>query len=128
MPSSKKKTNDWLLMWDITGLECIVDLSSWKREHEQWTKEVIWDILKESQFRSIEPKIPLQQMILRAKTNPQRHYEIYTFSAEYSITEKTLRTLFERDPQHIVDLVRKKGSKVYSDRLLIATTKDKLIL
>ena len=57
-----------------------------------------------------------------------RSYEIYTFSAEASITEETLKELFERTPQEIVDLVRKKGSKVYSDRLLISTRKEKIIL
>lgn len=115
MKSSKKTKNDFLAMWCSEGLECILDLSRWTKEHEDWEKKEVIAILKEEKFRDIEPTIPLQHMILRARVNSQRVYEIYTFTADTGISKEDIEELFETNPQYIVDFIRKNGYKVYSD-------------
>lgn len=111
---SKKKTNHFLAMWDVYGLECLLDVGKLKAEHEEWEKKNIWATLKEEEFRDIEPKLPLQHMILRAKVNSQRCYEIYEFTTELSYDDFKLS--FNLNPQHTVDMIREYGYKIYSDR------------
>jgi hypothetical protein len=101
-------------MWDMYGLECLLDVGKLKAEHEAWEKKTLWAILKEEQSKDIEPKIPLQYMIMRAKVNSQRCYEIYEFTSTLSYDDVKLS--FEIQPQDVVDFIRKHGYKVYSDR------------
>lgn len=114
MPSKKKKLNHFLAVWDMYGLECLLDVGKLKDEHIEWEKKKIWAELKEDQFKDIEPKLPLQFMIMRARVNSQRQYEIYEFTSE--IPYDDVKSLFETDPQTIVDSIRRVGYKVYSDR------------
>lgn len=101
-------------MWDCNGLEVLLDIGKLKAEHDDWEKKQIVAILKEDNFRDVEPKLPLQYMIMRARFNPQRHYEIYEFSSAISYDE--MKSMFETSPQTIVDAIRNVGYKVYSDR------------
>lgn len=119
MRSSKKKTNRYLAMWDMTGLECLINVSTIQKEHEKWEKENIFRILKD-QIKEVKPaNVPLDSMILRARYNSQRHYEIYTFDSELS--EKDIKETFASDPQVIVDAIREVGHELYSDRVLKKT-------
>jgi hypothetical protein len=98
----------------MTGLEALINVTKIEKEHEQWEKENIFRILKE-QDRTLKPAhVPLDMMIMRAKANTQRHYEIYTFDSELS--EEDIRETFETSPQVIVDSIRNIGYKFYSDR------------
>lgn len=114
MRSSKKKTTRFVVMWDMLGLEALINVTKIEKEHEQWEKENIFRILKEQDPTPRPAHVPLQMMILRAKTNSQRHYEIYAFDSELS--EEDIRETFESDPQVIVDAIRNVGHKFYSDR------------
>lgn len=116
----KKSGNYFLAMWCCDGLECIYDLTKLQRESENWEKSRIWNILKEEATGSA-PTIPLQMMILRARTNAQRYYEIYTFNTDKSIDKETVEELFNTSPQFIVDFIRQNGFKIYSDRELKTT-------
>ena len=109
-------------MWDMNGLEALINVTQIEKEHEQWEKENIWRILKE-QNETLKPAhVPLHHMILRAKCNSQRHYEIYTFDSELS--EEDIRETFEDSPQVIADAIRNVGYKFYSNR---ATTKAVIV-
>ena len=101
-------------MWDMTGLESLINVTKIEKEHEQWEKENIFRILKEQDTKLKPAHVPLNMMIMRAKANTQRHYEIYTFDSELS--EKDIREAFETSPQAIVDSIRNVGHKFYSDR------------
>ena len=104
MRSSKKKTTRFVVMWDMTGLECLINVTKLDKEHEQWEKENIFRILKD-QDRTIKPAhVPLNMMIMRARANSQRHYEIYAFDSELS--EEDIREIFESDPQVMADAIR----------------------
>ena len=114
MRSSKKKTTRFVAMWDMTGLECLINVTKLDKEHEQWEKENIFRILKD-QDRTIKPAhVPLNIMIMRARANSQRHYEIYAFDSELS--EEDIREIFESDPQVMADAIRNVGHRFYSDR------------
>ena len=116
MRLSKKKTTRFVAMWDMTGLECLINVTKLDKEHEQWEKENIFRILKD-QDKTIKPAhVPLDMMILRARANSQRHYEIYAFDSELS--EQDIRETFEDSPQVIVDAIRRIGHEFYSDRVV----------
>ena len=114
MHSSKKKTTRFVVMWDMHGLESLINVSKIEKEHQQWEKENIFRILKEDNTTIKPVNVPLDMMILRARVNSQRHYEIYTFDSELS--EQDIRETFEDNPQVMADAIRNVGYKFYSDR------------
>lgn len=105
----------FIAMWDNTGLECLIDFSKHEKEVDVWEKKKAWNILKELPLNEPKPQIPLQALIMRARANSQRHYEIYLFNS--NIGEKGIRDMFENDPQIIVNWIRDNGYKYYSDRV-----------
>jgi hypothetical protein len=119
MRSSKKKKTRYLAMWDMTGLECLINVSVIQEKHEQWEKENIFRILQEKESSPAPKIVPLNQLILRARFNSHRHYEIYTFDS--ALTEEDIKETFADDPQLIVDTIRNAGHEIYSDRVLKKT-------
>jgi len=113
MKSSRKKTNSFLVMWDMLGLECIYDVNQAMFEVENWDKMCVWNTLKEEKTSKKPNPIPLQMMIMRARFNSQRSYEIYSFNT--SMTMNEVREIFEDDPQPIVEWIRENGNKIFSD-------------
>ena len=117
----KRKTELFLVMWDMLGLECVVPISPLQKEIDQYKKEECWRVLA-NQTEGNDPSSALNHlvngMILRAKFNSQRHYEIYSVNAVNGITEKDIEELFNQNPQAAADLIRERGTKIYSDRML----------
>jgi hypothetical protein len=97
-----------LLVWDCLGLEYSADLTDYE-------KDLMWSALKGEKPTVRIPGIDL--LILRARANPQRNYEIYTVQVEPDVSLKDIQSMFKDSPQEIVDLVRARGHKIYSDRL-----------
>jgi hypothetical protein len=95
----------FLVMWCNEGLETLINIT--KNEQEN-----IIAVLKDE---PIQHTNPIQYMILRARYNHQRHYEIYVFDSE--LDEEDIRSMFESSPQVIVDAIREVGHKLYSDRV-----------
>lgn len=112
-----------IAMWDNTGLECLINVTKHEKELDIWEKKKMISVLKEESLLELKPKIPLREMIIRARANNQRHYEIYGFTS--TISEKDVRDMFKREPQFIVDWIRENGVKIYSDRV---KTKDVVIV
>jgi hypothetical protein len=81
--------------------------------NNEWDKKKIVSILKEEKLPEKPPQIPLQHMILRARVNSQRMYEIYEFNS--TMGYKELTEVFNDDPQPVVEWIRENGKKVYSD-------------
>lgn len=96
----------FLAMWCSEGLECIIDVTA----HEQ---KQIWSSLKGEEVKALPN---LNAMMLRARYNSQRRYEIYLVSASEGITERDLKEMFNNDPQYAADLIRDRGKMLYSDR------------
>lgn len=107
---------DWLVMWDMNGLETVFNLTDLKREKEEWSKQKVLAVLKEEKFDRKEPTIPLKHLILRARFNEHRFCEIYIFSSTEDICEKQdIESWFDDNPQHAVDWIRKNGHKIFGE-------------
>lgn len=108
-------SNIFLLSWDCNGLESIINVTDYE-------KETSWALLQNQ-----DPPVRLGSMInhlmLRARANPQRNYEIYTMNVVDGITDEDIRSMFESDPQGSADLVRDRGNKIFSDRADISSRK-----
>lgn len=111
--SRKNKTKHYLAMWDMQGLECLYDVDLYMNRNNEWDKKKIVSILKEEKLPEKPPQIPLQHMILRARVNSQRCYEIYEFNS--TLAYKELIEVFNDNPQPVVEWIRDNGKKVYSD-------------
>lgn len=96
---------EFILMWDMYGLETIIDVT----EMEQAA------IIAGLKGEKVRQSNPLQHMILRAKFNSQRCYEIYSI-VTLDIDKDDFTNLFKDSPQMIVNLIRERGTKIYSDR------------
>lgn len=83
----------------------------------------MWETLKGKDTGLCLPN--LNALILRARYNPQRHYEIYTVDVDETITAKDMIDMFEEDPQGMADLIRDRGNQLYSDRA--QTNKVKIV-
>jgi hypothetical protein len=110
---TREKTKHYLAMWDMQGLECLFDVSFYMDQYNEWEKQKVISILKEEPIPDQPRGVPLQMMILRAKFNSQRAYEIYEFNS--TLKYKELTKAFNDDPQPIVEWIRENGKKVYSD-------------
>ena len=100
----------YLAYFDTLGFECVLDLTS-------YDKKAMWAALSD---KTIPNEIPLHQMIMRAKFNPQRFPEIWTFQSELDLEEILCYT---RDvPQAMADAIRENGTKVFT------TPKEKVVI
>ena len=112
MPS-RKKIKHYLAVWDCNGLESLHDVDYHMDRYNEWEKQQVVAILKEEQVPARPTGIPLKMLILRAKFNSQRAYEIYEFTS--TLKYKELTEAFNDNPQPIVEWIRENGVKVYSD-------------
>jgi hypothetical protein len=109
-------SHQFLIMWDQLGLECCIDVTA-DQQRRMWQK------LKGEQVS--ESAIPnYQHLLLRARVNSQRHYEIYSVEATDGITAEDIRDMFEADPQSAADTIRRLGHCMHSDR----ATKDRVLI
>jgi hypothetical protein len=101
-------SHQFLIVWDNLGLECCIDVTA-DQQRRMWQK------LKGEPVS--ETAIPnYQHLLLRARYNSQRRYEIYTCEATDGITAEDIREMFEADPQSAADTIRRRGHCLHSDR------------
>jgi len=93
--------NFYIAYWDSLGFECIVDLTD-------QDKKAMWASLAD---KPAPEKLPVGLLIMRAKANPQRFPEIWTFQSE--VDRETLIKYSIDSPQGLADLIREHGSKVF---------------
>lgn len=105
--------NKFLAMWDCNGLECLFDITDMEGD-------AMIAGLKNEPFKT---PFNLTMMMMRARFNNQRSYEIYTFETEPDIDYESIKDMFDNSPQIIVNAIRKNGNKIYSDY----TAKEKVI-
>lgn len=105
--------NRFLAMWDCNGLECLFDITD--MEHDAMIAGLKGETLK--------TPFHLGMMMMRARFNSQRSYEIYIFDTEDDIDYNCVKDMFDNSPQTIVNAIRKNGNKLYSDY----TAKQKVI-
>jgi predicted RNA-binding protein (virulence factor B family) len=108
--------HQFLIMWDQLGLECCIDVTE-DQQRRMWQK------LKGEQVS--ESAVPnYNHLLLRARVNSQRHYEIYTCEATDGITAEDIRAMFEASPQTAADTIRRLGHCMHSDR----ATNDRVVI
>lgn len=103
------------MSWDCKGLESCINITDIE-------KQQVWETLKakddsQPKTRTSHVNQILFSLEMRARYNPQRHYEIYAVEVEDGITEKDIAKMFEDDPQKSAELIRQRGNKIYSDRV-----------
>ena len=59
----------------------------------------------------------MSKLVLRARFNTQRHYEIYAIEVDSSISKDDLVTQFKENPQGMAELIRERGRVIHSDRI-----------
>jgi hypothetical protein len=100
--------HQFVVVWDNTGLEYIGDITL---DEQQRT----WAALKGEPLKYTLPN--LNHLMLRARYNTQRHYEIYIVTATDGITAEDIQKMFEANPQMSADTIRRIGQCVHSDRV-----------
>lgn len=98
------RPNRFLAMWDCNGLECLFDIT-----------DVDGDMLM-SKLKGETYKVPynLSMMMMRARANLQRSYEIYAFTTA-DMDYDDVKAMFENDPQVMVNAIREQGHMIHSD-------------
>lgn len=106
-------TNAYIFAWDMYGIESIIPIT----KYEEYDKTNTWNALIDApQVRNPLTSI-VQSLILRARYNSQRHYEIYAIDCEGELDEAFWRKQWEEYPQETADLIRNRGEKIFSDRI-----------
>lgn len=105
-------TNAYIFAWDQTGIDSIVPIT----QYEDWDKRNTWNVLADQPVERNPLNSIIQSLLLRARVNSQRHYEIYSVDCAFGIDEAEWRTIWEENPQGTADLIRERGQKIYSDR------------
>ncbi len=105
-------TNAYLVYWCEEGLESIIPIT----QYEHWDAENTFRILNDEEPVRNPMTGVLQGMLLRARVNSQRHYELYAIDCDSDISKEDLERMFEDNPQAAADLIRGRGHKLYGDR------------
>lgn len=91
----------YVAYWDTLGFEHIEDLTD-------YDQKATWALLS---GKPPPTKLPVSLMIMRAKANPQRFPEIWTFQSE--LDKETIRQYSNDSPQALADTIREHGTKVF---------------
>jgi hypothetical protein len=105
-------TNAYLVYWCEEGLESVVPIT----EYEQWDRDNTFRVLNNQETVRNPLNQMIQNMMLRARVNSQRHYELYAIDCDHSIQKADIEQMFEDDPQTAAELFRSRGHRLYSDR------------
>jgi len=100
-------SNIFIVVWDMTGLEAVIDVS-------ELTSEDTMRILKGEKGSALGRTMFV--LTQRARANSHRHYEIYSVHTNPEITKQDMADMFHQNPQAAADLIRARGTKIYSDR------------
>lgn len=105
MNDQDPRPQQFAIMWDCHGLEAVARVPD--------PADTTFALLKGTE----PPKPPnIMHWQLRARYNPQRHYEIYIITATPGIGEDDIREMFETNPQVAAETIRRIGYKFHSDR------------
>jgi len=105
----------FVVVWDNLGLEYVGDITA-DEVHRSWSA------LKGKPAHSTLPN--LNHLILRARYNSARCYEIWQVEASEGITAEDIENMFNQSPQTAADLIRERGHCLYSDR----ANQDKIVI
>ena len=107
-----KTQNAYLVYWSSAGLESVTPIG----QYEQIDIDNTFRILKDEDPMRNPVNTLVQTMILRARYNSHRHYELYAITAVDGISGPDIEGMFEVDPNAAAKTIRGIGIKLYSDR------------
>ena len=105
--------NAFIFSWDNLGIESIIPIT----QYEHIERENLIRILSEKPTLKNPLDSIVRNLILRAKYNSQRHYEIYAIDCTEEMNERFWHKQWEEYPQATAELIRERGHKLYSDRV-----------
>lgn len=114
-------SHTYVLSWDCIGLEACINISDIEKENMWTALKATGDSQAQGRANSIHSIV--NTLMLRARFNGQRHYEIYAVDTDDNITAQDLKNNFEEQPQAMADLIRVRGRLLYSDRIKADTVK-----
>lgn len=98
----------FFVSWDCNGFEYIRDITS---EHpDNWARKHLFETIKHNKVPSDNGLGEVPAVLLRARMNPHRNYEVYVFTSDDAIEEEDVRAWAEQDPQGAADWIRKNHS------------------
>ena len=106
----------FLISFDCNGLETLQDITEYHPDN--WDKNQLLGVMMGKAYKKAPIHQQIGMMIMRARFNTQRHYEIYVQQAEDDISAKDFAAAFNSNPQFWADYCREHHSvKLYSDRV-----------
>ena len=112
-------TNAFLFSWDCTGVEAIIPIT----QYEDWDTANAFAVL-EGKAKGINPLGGiLHSILMRARANPQRYYEVYTVDCEEGITHRLWQEMWDTNPQQCADIIRERGVKLYGEPMPVNTVR-----
>ena len=104
--------NAFIFVWDEFGIESIIPIT----KYEEVDKLNTWARIKgEDPIRNPLDTI-IRNLLMRARFNNQRAYEIYAVDCNPEFTESYWQDQWNTYPQECANIVREKGEKLYSNR------------
>jgi len=104
--------NAFIFSWDQLGIESIIPITQYEFHDQENTMRLLRD---QKRIRNPLDSI-VKSLLLRARFNSQRHYEIYAIDCTKEMNEEFWRKQWEEYPQETAELIRERGHKLYSDR------------
>ena len=105
-------TNAYLVYWCQEGLESVIPITKYEHVDVENTFRVLNN---QETVRNPIDSI-MQGMLIRARVNQQRHYELYAIDCDESIGKEDIEQMFVENPQQAAELIRSRGHKLYCDR------------
>lgn len=102
----------FIFSWNVGGIEAVIPVD----DYDVYEKNNTWNVLNDKEPERNPLTSIVQHLILRARSNPQRHYEIYSVTSKKDMSVEEWTTLWKETPQNMADLIRGRGNKLYSDR------------
>lgn len=103
--------NAFLFSWDQLGIESIVPIT----EYEHWDKQNLINLLKGEASTRNPLNTIVRNLILRARYNPQRYYEIYAIDCSEELDLEFWKEQWNKYPQETADLIRERGHCLYKE-------------
>jgi len=100
---NNKLPHIFLFMWDMYGLEFCQDITAVEKRN----------MMNALKGQRLERPFNINSLLLRARINSQRNYEIYTMTVEQGISEADVIAWFNSNPQEAVDQIRARGRELY---------------
>jgi len=100
---------DFIVSWCSEGLESIVPLN----KYLDLDRENTWRVLAGKPVERNPLNTIIQSMLMRARLNSQRSYEIYQIACDEELSEDDISRWFESSPDQARAAIRNRGYRMW---------------